>query len=415
MTQFLLDLLPYLPGFHNKATDTSCGRELSLRAPVSPAPGPHSGLPHDHHSAAPTDPPKSLRGALALPPASAAVWQGPLRPGLPSRPGHSRPKRTVRGEGRSDRRGGLRRGAGKERPAGARPPQRSRRGSGPRRRQAPGPSRAPRQAGPRRGERVLAGGSAGPGAAVPVPAEPCGGRSGAGRSGTEAGSGSGSGSAQAGGAAAGRQGAPKRSWLPAAPAASGRELDSGPGPGPVRSPAASRPRLPAGAAGPDLPRRRRAGARALSAAGTAPGAAPAVVVRPARLRPGTRPGPLRRPARSAARRAGGEEPATASRRGRGEHGRPVRQPSPVGPAAKGERLAAASPVCPSGSDAPNLNVYCKLGVAPSGLGEAEGNAIPGPYLRDTQRAKQLLRAEDDLCPRFCPERESRLFPVLPLF
>lgn len=183
MTRFFLDLLPYLPGFHNKATDTSCGRELSLRAPVSAAPGPRSGLPHDHHSAAPADPPKSPRGALALPPASAAVWQGPLRPGLPSRPGHSRPKRTVRGEGRSDRRGGLRRGAGKERPAGARPPQRSRRGSGPRRRQAPGPSRAPRQAGPRRGERVLAGGSAGPGAAVPVPAEPCGGRSGAERGG----------------------------------------------------------------------------------------------------------------------------------------------------------------------------------------------------------------------------------------
>lgn len=129
----------------------------------------------------------------------------------------------------------------------------------------------------------------------------------------------------------------------------------------------------------------------------------AAVLRPARPRPGL----LHRPRE----RARGE-PATPDHRGRGGQPPPARPAT--GPAAKGERSAAAGPVCLPRSAAPNFNVYCKLGVAPSGLGEAEGNAIPSSYLRDARRAERLLRAEDDLCPRSCPEPEPELVPVPPL-
>ena len=233
------------------------------------------------------------------------------------------------------------------------PPQHSRRGSGcrtrgPGRGQAPGPSPALGQTRPRRSERDLCGaGRGGPGASPPPQPGPRGAlRRAGGRAGGRSGAGAGARHTQAGDAAVRRQGAPERSWLPAARRASGRELGSGTRPFPATGTASSRHRLLARAAGPALP---RAGPRPCQLPGR-----PRRQPRPRccglpRLRP--RMPPTAAPPQAGPCRGVGSPPHPAAGHGDSTASRCQLPPTwpQAGRAAKGQRSAAAGPLCPSHS------------------------------------------------------------------
>lgn len=192
----------------------------------------------------------------------------------------------------------------------------------------------------------------------------------------------------------------------AAPPASGRSWTAGrPCPCPGPGPAPARPRPP-----PTL--RYLQGRRARTrrgAAGPRPSQLPGRPWGQPRLRRhglfASGPGPAVAPRQdSAARGVGtGRGGARATRPQGTGTSRPPRTsrllPGPqTGPAAKAE--SSAQPAwCACLAQMPSTSTS----VAPSGLREAAGNAIRSSYQSDTCRAKQLLRAGDDLCLRSCPK------------